>query len=129
MDRIAILVFVVIGAEIHRQLIFDERPAVVRIEVFGLIGSLESEGERVGCIQSRVLVVELHVAVEITGTRPGDDLHASKPNAAEFRAVWIVVDSYFLNLVLWRNVAAAEAVNDKSAGTASCIRTAAGAGD
>src|SRR5215831_15739957 len=129
MDRIAILVLVVIGAEIHRQLIFDERPAVVGVEVLGLIWSLKSKGKRVGGVHARVFVVKLHVAVEITGTRPGNDLHASKPDAAELRAVWIVVDSYFLNLVLWRNVAAAESVNDKSARTASCIRTAAGAGD
>src|SRR5207249_4511962 len=73
--------------------------------------------------------IELHVAIEISGAGAGDDLHASKSDAAELGAVRIIVDSDFLNLVLGRKASAAETIDHETAGTATCIGATARAGD
>src|SRR5262245_7541393 len=47
----------------------------------------------------------------VARTRFGDDLRSRKAYTAEFGTEWIVVDSYVLDLFLWRNATSREPID------------------
>jgi len=51
--------------------------------------------------------------MKIAGSGFADDVRTAEPDAAEFGAKWIVVDSDFLDLVFRRNTAAGESIDDE----------------
>src|SRR5689334_7947988 len=104
--------------QVQRKLVPNDRTAEIRLEISRL-GWRPYREKRVAGVHCGISEFKIKIAVEIAGSGLCDDFGTAEADAAEFRAVRIVADADFLNLILWRNSSAGESIDNKCC-TAAC---------
>src|SRR5262249_13507589 len=100
------------NVEVQRKFIANDRAAEVGLDVAGLRIWFCGE-KRIARVQGRVTEIKVQIAVIVAGSRLRNDLRAAIADSTELASERIVTDADFLNLVLRRNAAARESVDNE----------------